>query len=224
MTNGLGTLSLVMLVKDEAACIGKAIDSVKDYVDEIVVLDTGSTDNTVEICKGYEASVIQLVTEPMKFDFGEAYTAVSWLARGAYILRMDADETLTGGEFLLDVVEQMDRHNWEAVSIPRRRWMDLAMTIQLEKEAYPDWQPRLYRNSRRRFMGAIHEVLVGVHSHRLDKPLCIEHFVDVFHLSDPVRAEKRMAQHMALARKAGVPVEGSQEAMRLAGLNDATDN
>ena len=42
-----------MIVKDEAAWIEQCLSSVKDLVDEIIIVDTGCTDNTVELAKNF---------------------------------------------------------------------------------------------------------------------------------------------------------------------------
>lgn len=216
-----GAISLAMVVRDEAECLERAIQSVIDYVDEAVFLDTGSVDGTADICAKY-GHVIRLNTDYFDFHFGQAKTAVSWMARGAFILLLDADEVLTGADHLFDVVEMMDEHNLEAVAFPRRRWLDYEMTIQVEKEAYPDWQVRLYRNDRRMiWRGALHETLdVQAYHLPIAKGIEIQHFVDSCHLADPTRAEKRLAQRTRLARKAKVPVEGSLEAAQRAGAFD----
>ncbi|HBJ81948.1 glycosyltransferase, partial [Pseudothermotoga sp.] len=46
-------LSVAMIVKDEESNIRRALDSVKDIADEIVVVDTGSVDNTPDIVRKY---------------------------------------------------------------------------------------------------------------------------------------------------------------------------
>ena len=45
------TISLCMIVKDEESTLGRCLNSVKDIVDEIIIVDTGSKDNTKEIAK-----------------------------------------------------------------------------------------------------------------------------------------------------------------------------
>ena len=47
------SISLCMIVKDEEPVIARCLDSVRDLVDEIIVVDTGSSDGTKEIVSGY---------------------------------------------------------------------------------------------------------------------------------------------------------------------------
>ena len=66
------TVSLCMIARDEEACIGKAIKSALALVDEIVVVDTGSRDNTRIIAEGYGA---RIVDEVWHDDFASARNA-----------------------------------------------------------------------------------------------------------------------------------------------------
>lgn len=50
-------VSLCMIVKNEEEYLPKCLKSIKDIVDEIIVVDTGSTDKTVEIAKSYGAKI-----------------------------------------------------------------------------------------------------------------------------------------------------------------------
>jgi len=47
------TISLAMIVRNEEDVLTRCLDSVKDYVDEIIIVDTGSTDKSIEISKNY---------------------------------------------------------------------------------------------------------------------------------------------------------------------------
>lgn len=236
----LPILSLVMVVRDEAPHVEDTIKSIISAVDEFVWLDTGSSDETPDICAKYGRGA-RLAVDFHQMDFGAAKTIVSAMARGELILLLDADERLTGFESLASIVEQLQLSRYEAFSFPRRRWADLAMTQQVEIEAYPDWQARLYRNdpAKVRWTGILHEKLSGedlkigdaatVENDKRNHPdskyavvengPIIEHFQDPLHLSDPVRAARRWEQRKILAARAGVHIEGSTEAMRLATLN-----
>lgn len=63
------TLSLCMIVKNEEKYIAKSIDSVKNIVNEIVIVDTGSTDSTLEILKNYN---VKLYNYKWENDFASA--------------------------------------------------------------------------------------------------------------------------------------------------------
>lgn len=85
------SLSLCMIVRDEEETVGRAIKSALAVVDEVVVVDTGSTDNTRLIVEGYGARVIDF---PWNDDFSGARNAGLAAAYGDWILVLDADEVL----------------------------------------------------------------------------------------------------------------------------------
>lgn len=86
-----GTLSLCMIVKNEANFIGRCLDCVKPAVDEMIVVDTGSTDNTPEICQERGARVFPYTWDN---DFSAARNYSLRHARGEWILWLDADEQM----------------------------------------------------------------------------------------------------------------------------------
>lgn len=90
----LPKLSLCMIVKNEESVIKDCLESVQGVVGQIVVVDTGSTDNTVEICKKYGAEVYFY---RWRDDFSAARNESIKYARGEWILWMDADERLDPG-------------------------------------------------------------------------------------------------------------------------------
>jgi glycosyltransferase involved in cell wall biosynthesis len=85
-------LSLCTIVKNEEATLPKCLSSVKDLVDEMVVLDTGSTDRTVEIAQEFGAKVHHF---DWCNDFAAARNESLKHAQGDWILVLDADEVLT---------------------------------------------------------------------------------------------------------------------------------
>lgn len=84
-------LSLAMIVQNEAAFLGDCLASVAGLVDEMVIADTGSTDNTVEIATEAGANVI---TVPWKDDFAAARNQALAATTGDWVLVLDADEQL----------------------------------------------------------------------------------------------------------------------------------
>lgn len=63
------TISLCMIVKNEESVLARCLDSVRHLVDEIIIVDTGSTDRTKEIAQGYGARIIDF---PWNDDFSAA--------------------------------------------------------------------------------------------------------------------------------------------------------
>lgn len=86
------TISLCMIVKDEAENLPRCLDSVKDCVDEILILDTGSQDETIAIAGSYGATV---KSTEWQQDFAAARNQSIAGAQSDWILILDADETLT---------------------------------------------------------------------------------------------------------------------------------
>jgi len=84
-------LSLCMIVKNEEVALPRCLTSVKAVVDEIVVLDTGSTDRTQEIAQEFGASVYEF---EWCNDFSVARNQSLKYAQGDWILVLDADEVL----------------------------------------------------------------------------------------------------------------------------------
>ena len=86
------SLSLCMIVRDEAEHLAACLDSVVDCVDQIVILDTGSVDNTCEIAHQYGAQVEHFVWCD---DFSAARNAALKFVTSDWVLVLDADERLT---------------------------------------------------------------------------------------------------------------------------------
>jgi tetratricopeptide (TPR) repeat protein len=83
-----------MIVKNEAANLARCLTSAAGAVDEIVVVDTGSTDDTIEIAETFAAKIY---TQPWTGDFAAARNASLDRATGDYVLVLDADEELMPG-------------------------------------------------------------------------------------------------------------------------------
>lgn len=84
-------LSLCMIVKNEAAYLPRCLESVRGVVDEMIIVDTGSTDSTVAIARNYGGKVFDHTWQD---DFALARNTALAQATGDWILALDADEAL----------------------------------------------------------------------------------------------------------------------------------
>ncbi|MEJ2361062.1 MAG: glycosyltransferase family 2 protein [Gammaproteobacteria bacterium] len=85
------SLSAVLIVKNEAACLAECLERLQ-FADEIIVLDAGSTDNTVEIARRYTSKVF---TDADWRGYGIQRQRAQARASGDWILMIDADEHVT---------------------------------------------------------------------------------------------------------------------------------
>ena len=84
-----GEISLHLIVKDEEPLIGAMLQKLSPFVGEIIVVDTGSTDNTAEIARRYTRNVF---SHPFNHDFSEARNYALGKATKPWILQVDVDE------------------------------------------------------------------------------------------------------------------------------------
>jgi glycosyltransferase involved in cell wall biosynthesis len=86
----LGTkLSLALIARNEARCLARCLGSVRDIVQEMVVVDTGSTDDTLRIAREFNAKVVNFAWID---DFSAARNCALQQATGDWVLVLDADE------------------------------------------------------------------------------------------------------------------------------------
>jgi glycosyltransferase involved in cell wall biosynthesis len=86
------SLSAAMIVKNEERCIKRCLDSIVNAVDEIIVLDTGSTDRTMDIVQSYPK--VKLYQYEWKDDFGDARNESLKYVTSDWAICVDADEWL----------------------------------------------------------------------------------------------------------------------------------
>lgn len=86
------TLSVAMIVKNEAHHLTQCLDTVKAWVDEIVILDSGSTDATQQVAEQYGAKFYQNTDWP---GFGKQRQLAQQYVTSDYVLWLDADERVT---------------------------------------------------------------------------------------------------------------------------------
>lgn len=85
------TLSVCLIVKDEESVLSRCLDCVKSFADEIVIADTGSSDNTAEIAKKYTDRVFDF---EWCDDFAAARNFAFSKATCEYVMWLDADDVI----------------------------------------------------------------------------------------------------------------------------------
>jgi hypothetical protein len=153
-----------MIVRDESKHLARCLRSAQPYVDEIVVVDTGSQDDTVAIAHRFGALLFH-------FDWCDDFAAARNFSlekvTGAWVLILDADETL--------VVETDTLQQQLAASTPEVMGYALTRTeiTLFEGDLSGGFHIRLFRNDfRLRYVGRYHEQL----RHQDGKPLTVDTF------------------------------------------------
>ena len=107
-------ISAVLIVKNEQGVLKRCLTSLEG-VDEIVVLDTGSYDETVDIARSFPHVKVERTEAVRPFHFAEARNRATALATQDWVLSIDADEVLRKGS--LEVLRKAISDNAEATAI-----------------------------------------------------------------------------------------------------------
>ena len=134
------TISVAMIVKNEAQDLAACLDTVKDWVDEIVIVDSGSTDSTEDIALCYQAKFYK---HPDWQGFGKQRQIAQQYVTSDYVLWLDADERVTPKlRQSIQQAVQMDLPN-VVYSLPR---ISEVFSRKIYHSGwYPDYVTRLYR-------------------------------------------------------------------------------
>ena len=136
-------LSAVLITRNAAAVLAPCLESLA-FADEIVVVDSGSSDGTAEIAKRYGARLVQ--KEWLGFGRQKQYAVDQ--ARHDWVLCLDADETVSP-QLAASIQAALAAPVSPVYRMPRRnrflgRWLS-------HGEGYPDWSPRLFNRMNARW-------------------------------------------------------------------------
>lgn len=140
-------ISVIILTYNEEKNLPQALESIEDYVDEVIVVDSYSDDDTVEIAKDFGARVEQHKFETQAQQFNWALDNID--IKNDWILRLDADEWVTDElwkeikEILKDVPEDVSGFYMKRRVYFMDKWMKYG-------GYYPTWFLRLFRKGKGR--------------------------------------------------------------------------
>lgn len=166
-------LSVIIIVKNEAQHIGRCLESVA-WADEIVVLDSGSSDETVRICRQYTPHVYETDWP----GFGVQKQRALEKAKGDWVLSIDADEVVTS-ELRSEIEQAIKSERYRGFEIPRlSQYCGKPMR---HGGWWPDYVLRLFRREQGRFTeSAVHErIIVEGETGRLKIPLLHDAFINL---------------------------------------------
>jgi len=148
LNNNRPTLSACMIVKNEEKFLSQCLTSMKGAVDEIIVVDTGSTDTTVEIARSFGANVYH---HPWNNSFSEARNHSLKYARGDWILQIDADETLEQSDIPL-LHKLINDNSYNVIFV--------AIYNELPGGCAKHYFQRIFRRGKAYFEGIVHNQLI----------------------------------------------------------------
>ena len=204
-------ISLCMIVKNEEDSLKNCLDSVKKVVNEIIVVDTGSEDSTIQIAKDAGASVFEA---DWIDDFSEVRNFSLIKANYDWILVLDADETISpfDTENFGKLINRKDVYGFRFNLRNYVERSNLTNVISCsgkypEEKNYPAYIPqdivRLFRNySKIEYRGKVHEIVeYSMIENRLkieDSHIPIHHYGKVI---APENLQKKMNLYIDLGRK-----------------------
>jgi len=157
--------SAALIVKNEERVLSRCLETLRGVVDEIVVVDTGSTDSTRRIAETFASTIHSYLWND---DFAAARNFALSKASGEYVLSIDADEYLIGPASARSQLDTfVRRHDPGIVGTvdivsPTGTGAASAQSVFAAQ--------RFFRRERFRFVGAIHEQLVPVFGEKLAAP------------------------------------------------------
>lgn len=188
MGSGFG-ISLCMIVKDEEKILEKCLNHIHRYVDEIIIVDTGSKDKTIEIAKKYTEKIYNFKWND---NFSEARNFSLQFATKEWILVQDADEFIQGASEIRDflpettldciAIAKINIHiNYDILDSFSEVGVFLTNKEYLQ-DCYYTSQEKILRNyCGFKYSGAVHEIVVDEH---MKRPNIISFSNKLLHLMD----------------------------------------
>lgn len=185
------TVSLCMIVKNEGKILDRCLQSISDLVDEIIIVDTGSDDNTKEIASKYTDLIYDYEWND---NFAEARNFAFSKATKEYIYTADADE-------VLDSLNRKKFSELKEVLLPE---IEIVQMIYLTDMRYNttenykrDYRPKLYKRLRNfTWINPIHETV------RLE-PVVYDSDIEILHMPTSNHSKRDLSIFRNIINKDG---------------------
>jgi len=206
------SLTVVLITKNEERFLGRCLESVREVAQQIVVVDTGSTDRTRDIAARYGAECHSF---EWCDDFSAARNAALERATGDWVLMLDADEELLPGQ-----QEALEKALQDSTALAFR----LPMIDLGREEEGVSYVPRLFRNAPGLFyLGRVHEqVFSSVEARRaewgLENKFCSIRLLHHGYTRELVRSRDKIARNLRLLQKAMEELPGEPNLLMNLGL------
>lgn len=188
----MATISVCMIVKNEAENLGPCLDCLRGLADEIIVVDTGSSDGTKQVAKDYTDRIFDYAWTG---DFAAARNYAFSLASMEYIYSADADERI-------DAENRIRFQRLKEALLPEVEIVQMRYANQLEKGGVynfdEEYRPKLFRRLRTfRWISPIHET-VATAPVVFDSDIVIGHYPKERHAARDLAAFVRAAKQAPL--------------------------
>lgn len=149
-------ISVIILTFNDECQIANCLESIKDLADEIIVIDSFSTDRTVEICESYGARVYQnpFINQAIQFNWALDNVPI----KNDWILRLDSDEILPG-KLREEIRERLAANEDYAAYALNRRMIWMGRWLRWGR-MYPHYIVRLFRKGKARYEERTEEHLI----------------------------------------------------------------
>lgn len=177
-------ISVSMIVKNEEVMLLDCLNSIKE-VDEIVIVDTGSKDNTIKIIKEFKKTYAgKLILKHFAWvdDFSAARNESLKYCTKEWVLIIDADETL-------------QKDGIKKLKSRLKHYEDLTLKLKVKTDAEELWSPRIFQNKKGiHWLGAIHNRLSTNEGGQLD--ILIRSKTSPAHEQDPDRTLRILTKEL----------------------------
>ena len=178
MTSKNPKISAIIITKNEENNIKECLKSIKEIVDEIIIVDSYSTDRTIKIAEKYTKKIF---LKKFEDNFSKQRNFALRQTQGEWILSIDADERLSL-KLKKEIPKLIQTSNFKGYLFSRKNYIDSQKWLRYGI-FYPDWQLRLFKKGVK-FKGTIHERL------DLDEKYCQKINLDIIHNASHTKYDK----------------------------------